>query len=275
MRLGILTDIHLSPPGSPPAAWYNPYQFDTVRERLAQAIRFLEVEGVDRFAVLGDLTHHGDEPSLQEAIAILATANVPVWILPGNHDLTSGITPFTGAIDAAGGGTVIAIGSEPVPLDSAWRVAGLPIERNRDGGGFMASPAPEPDSWGDGPVLLLSHFPVLSLQQPCANANLKYAGDLHNAGHVATSLVDRAAPTLVINGHLHIRHTDVRGSVLQAACGAQVESLFEATVIDIRMWEDGRVTWNATPIQPVWPGVSPALAESAQAWTWDGVGWRS
>ena len=116
---------------------------------------------------------------------------------------------------------------------------------------------------------------MLSLLQQCADANLKYAGDLRNGDHLATSLVDRTAPTLVINGHLHIRHTTARGSVLQAACGAQVESLFEVTVVDFGGWNQGRITWAATPIQPVFPGVSPALVASSQAWAWDGAGWHS
>ncbi len=274
MRLGILTDIHLSPPDSPPTAWHNPYQLDTVRERLAQSIRFLEAEGVDRIAVLGDLTHHGDEPSLQEAIAILATANVPVWVLPGNHDLSPERTTLDALIAAHGEGMVEALGPEALPLNDAWRVAGLPIERARDGRGFVASPVPESESWGDRPVLLLSHFPVVSLQSECAGAGLKYAGDLHNAGVVATSCIDRAVPTLVINGHLHVRHATARGPTLQAACGAQVDSLFEATVVDLNAWNEGRVRWTATPIQPVWPGRSPALSDGRQAWAWDGGAWR-
>jgi len=275
VRLGILTDIHLSPPGSPPAAWHNPYQLDTVRERLAQSIRWLEGQGVDRIAVLGDLTHHGDEPSLHETIEILATSNVPVWVLPGNHDLTSGIAPFSGAIDAAGNGTVTTIGGEPVPLDDAWRVAGLAIEQRPDQSGFMASPVPNPGSWDGGPVLLLSHFPVLSLKQECAGARLKHAGDLVNVNEVEAPLMERTSPTFVIHGHLHVRHTAARGSVLQAACSAQIESLFEATVVDFGAWGEGRVRLAATSVREAWPGVSPGLTQPVQTWAWDGAGWHS
>ncbi len=274
MRLGILTDIHLSPPGSPPAGWHNPYPLETVRERLVQSIRFLETEGVDRIAVLGDLTHHGDEPSLHETIEILATSNVPVSVLPGNHDLTLGIAVFSVAIAAVGNGTVTAIHSQPAPLDGAWQVSGLSIEQ-APGGGFMAAPLPDPDAWGDDPLLVLSHFPLLSLQQECAGAGLKYAGDLTNADHLAAVLATRPGPTLVIIGHLHIRHAAANGPVLQAACGAQVESLFEATIVDFGDWNQGRITWTATPIQAVWPGVSPALSEPHQRWIWDGADWRA
>lgn len=169
---------------------------------------------------------------------------------------------------------VEAIGSQPVPLDDAWRVAGLPIERT-PGGHFMASALPGNDSLGDGPLLLVSHFPVLSLQQACVEAGLKHAGDLTNAREVADSLLDHAGPTFVINGHLHIRHAAAQGPVLQAACGAQVESLFEATLVNLEAWCNGRISWTATPVQAVWPGISPALSDPVQAWTWDGAAWRS
>jgi len=274
VRLGILTDIHLSPPDSAPTAWHNPYQLETVRERLAQSIRFLEEEGADRIAVLGDLTHHGDEPSLREAIELLATANVPVWVLPGNHDLTPDRASLDGEIAACGGQSVSALGSPPVPFGDAWQVAGLPIRCAPNGLGFEASTVPDPGTWGEGPLLVLSHFPVLSLQDECARAGLKYAGDLLNGDEVAEALVARVAPTLVVNGHLHVRHAAARGSVLQAACGAQVESLFEATLVDLGAWNQGRVHLAATPVREVWPGVSPALSEPEAAWTWDGGGWR-
>jgi len=275
VRLGILTDIHLSPPDNPADGWHNPHQFKTVRERLAKSIRWLETEGVDRIAVLGDLTHHGDEAPLREVIEMLGASNVPIWVLPGNHDLTSGSATFAGAIEAFGRDMVEVIGSQPVPLDDAWRVAGLPIERASDGAGFVAAPASDPHKWGDGPVLLLSHFPVLSLRKECVEADLKYAGDLTNAREVATLLLERPGPTFVINGHLHVRHAASQGSVLQAACGAQVESLFEATLVDFGNWDQGCIAWTATPMEPVWPGVSPALTIANQAWTWDGVAWRS
>ncbi len=274
MHLGILTDIHLSPPGSPGGSWHNPHQFETVRERLAQSLAWLEAQGVDRIAVLGDLTHHGDEPSLREVIEILGTSSVPVWVLPGNHDLEPDIAALTGTITGAGESVVQVIGSQPVPLDNAWHVAGLPIER-APGGGFMALALPGTDSLGDGPLLLISHFPALSLREECAAAGLKYAGDLVNAGVVAGSLLGRAAPTFVINGHLHIRHATSRGTVLQAACGAQVESLFEATVVDFGNWDQGRIAWTSTAMEPEWPGISPALSDPVQTWLWDDKGWRT
>lgn len=274
MRIGILTDIHLSPPDSAPTAWHNPYQLETVRERLAQSIRSLEAQGANRIAVLGDLTHHGDEPSLKEAITILAKANVPVWVLPGNHDLTADRTALDEVIAACGGRTVTALGETPISLGDTWHVAGLPIRRSPNGPGFEASAVPGPVAWGDDPVLVLSHFPILSLVAECAAADLKYAGDLANADQVATALAARAAPTLVINGHLHIRHAAAQGSVLQAACGAQVDSLFEATLVDFGAWNEGRVRLTATPMREAWPGVSPALADPGQRWTWDGASWR-
>ncbi|MEA2524144.1 MAG: hypothetical protein QOF73_1371, partial [Thermomicrobiales bacterium] len=38
MRLGILTDAHLCPPGTPPDGCHNPYAFDRAEALLAQAL---------------------------------------------------------------------------------------------------------------------------------------------------------------------------------------------------------------------------------------------
>jgi hypothetical protein len=34
------------------------------------------------------------------------------------------------------------------------------------------------------------------------------------------------------------------------------------------------VRWTATAIDPVWPGIVPALSEPEQAWQWTGSGWE-
>jgi hypothetical protein len=274
VRLGILTDIHHRPPGSAPDGWHNPHQFDTVLDRLAQSLAWLRNEGVERVAVLGDLAHEGDAESLREVVDVIGESGIPAWLLPGNHDLGQGGDTLAGVIAESGHPSLTLLGASPTALAGDWLVTGLDIQRAAPGG-YEATSIPDPSSWGSAPLLLLSHFPVLSTRGEVLGACLKYAGDLTNAGQVAATVLERAAPTLVLSGHLHVRHAISQGPVLQASCGAQVESLFEVTVVSFDNWDSGRVTWTSTAIQPVWPGVNPALSEPTQRWVWDGSVWST
>jgi Icc-related predicted phosphoesterase len=273
MRLGILTDIHIAPTGNHADAWHNPHQFDTARQRLADSIAWLEQQGIDRLAVLGDLTHHGDDTSLRETLAIIANATVPVWVLPGNHDLGHGPSTLADALASNGHTHVEVIGSDPVPFGDTWQVVGTGLAKST-GGGYEATPEPDSTSWSDAPTVVLSHFPLISLRDACTEAGLKYAGDLVNGSEIVARLAARLAPVLVVNGHLHVRHAATQGAVLQAACGAQVESLFEATLIDLNEWPEGIVRWTSTAIQPPWEGPDPALSPDAESWRWSGSAWQ-
>jgi len=272
MRIGILTDLHLRQPGTAPDGWHNPHQFDTARQRLTAVLDFLDTQRIDRIAVLGDLTHDGDDATFYDVLAILATSPVPVWIVPGNHDLAIDASGLANAITNHAGQLEHLSGTVR-PIADSWQVAGLGIARVPDG--YDIDPVPDITAWNDAPTLVLSHFPLLSLKDEAIAAGLKYAGDPRNQQHLAIPLQARSAPTLVISGHLHIRHTQAIGPVLQVSCGAQIESLFEVTVLDLTKWPDGIVRWQATAIEPVWPGIMPALSDPEQAWRWDGTSWQS
>ena len=211
MRLGILTDIHHCPPGSPPDGWHNQHQFADVAERLERSIQWLENEGVDRLAVLGDLTHFGDLASMREVIEIFGQSQVPCWILPGNHDLTADGSTLVEVLSSVGGASVEPIDGQTIPFGPSWFATGLEMERAGPGI-YQASSQPDVAGWGDAPVLVLSHFPVLSLQTHCADAGLKYAGDLANRNPIGAAVLGRTAPTLVIHGHLHVRQVVTDGS---------------------------------------------------------------
>ena len=272
MKLGVLTDIHLCPPGSPPDGWHNPHQFETVAERLERAMAWLAARGVDQVAVLGDLSHMGDAASLRAVVDILGASGLQTWVLPGNHDLVPDPVALATAVADAGHDHVRLLDGAAIPFGPTWQVAGLVMVR-AETGGFRADPEPEMDAWGERPTVLLAHYPVLSIRDDAAAANLKYAGDLANGEPQADALRQRPAPTLIVHGHLHIRHATASGSALQASCGAQVESLFEVTVFDLGGWDDGRVSWQATAIQDIWPGVNPALSDPTQSWRWSGSAW--
>jgi hypothetical protein len=271
MRIGMLSDLHLRQPGLSPDGWHNPHQFETARERLATALDLLGQEGVEAIAVLGDLTHDGDEATFHDVLEILATAPVPVWIVPGNHDLMPDTSVLVRAL-AGYTGSPMLLSGESLLFMGGWQVLGCGLTRTPDG--YLVEPGPLLQTLDD-PALVLSHFPLLSLRTQASAASLQYAGDPLNGAAVVAELTNRAVPVLVFSGHLHIRHAQAQGPVLQASCGAQVESLFEMTVLDLSAWSEGMVSWQATSVAPVWPGVEPALSDAHQTWRWDGDHWLS
>ncbi len=269
MRLGILTDIHICPPGSPASGWHNPHQFASVRERLAQSLDFLNSQNLDRLVVLGDTANFGDHGSLREALATLTRSTAPVWIIPGNHDLDERPDSLAHAIAADGHTTIEVLDATPRPLTTGWQVVGTGLARVGDLD-YAAEPVPDIASWGDTPTLAFSHYPLLPIRENFAQAGLKYDRDLANIDAIVTPLLARTAPTLVFHGHVHVRTLLQQAAVLQVACGAQIESLFEATVVDL---SPTGVAWQATNIQPIWNGTKVDLIDPSQAWQWTGTTW--
>src|SRR5687767_4173244 len=90
MRLGIVTDVHLCPPGAPPGAWHNPYDLESMPRRLTLALERLVAEGVEAIAMLGDLTSSADADSVNRGLGILAESPAPIRFVPGNHDAEAG-----------------------------------------------------------------------------------------------------------------------------------------------------------------------------------------
>jgi len=272
LRLGVLTDIHHCPPGSPPGGWHNPHHFDDALDRLRTSLAWLEGQRVDRLAVLGDLTHFGDETSLGEVLAVLGASSLPTWILTGNHDLNPDHTALAAALDAGKHANVRSIEGKQEAFGPDWLVVGLGMERGTNGAGFSAAGLAM-GSWADTPAIVVSHFPLLSTAAEVKGAGLKYAGDLVNGAEIESALLARTAPTIAISGHLHVRHAMAKGAILQASCAAQIESLFEATVFEFGDWGDGRISWSSTSMQNVSDGTLPVLSEREQRWSWDGAGW--
>ncbi len=123
MRLLVLSDLHLSPGGKPPAF-----------ERLS-AYTVDDVEGV---MLLGDVIDKTDENSIdlgREVIAGFADAGLPVLSVPGNHDHLPDHRRLVSGIDGARllHGTAITLvdrGAEPVNegADDSLRIVGWGCE---------------------------------------------------------------------------------------------------------------------------------------------------
>ena len=108
-----------------------------------------------------------------------------------------------------------------------------------DGATVLASAAGSRDfehrGLGDGDEVDLGGLTLTALEvrrlDPVRAAALPYAGDLADREALAEPMVERAAPTVVVCGHLHVREGIAEGSLLQLACCALVEPPFEATVL--------------------------------------------
>ena len=272
VRLGIVTDSHLCPAGTPPGLWHNPLHYDRAEALLDRAVRFLKDREVDAVAMLGDLTNFGDEASIARAVAVLATAGVPVLVVPGNHDSEPGAAAFCAHVDRLGAPDVAMAGGN---RDLAGQsMVGL-TELTPDNDGLLVIGDVESDGWGDSPIVLLTHFPLLDRSAETLAAGLKYAGGFRDGG-VARRLVERPAPAIVLHGHLHIRDTTSERNLLQIGCAALIEPPHEATVVEIEARDGGcRVAVEHVSLAPSDVARLPVMAAAWGDWVFDGEAWAS
>lgn len=270
MRAGVVSDIHVSLDPDRRASWHNQYDFAGVGQRLKRVAQLFTAEGVDLVLALGDLAHDGDAPSLRGALAPLA-GGAPLHVVGGNHD---GPRPALALGQLALDGMRLP-GWRALRASSDVRVAGLRVQR-RQPGRWAAGRPPALATWGEGAVVLASHFPVLSLASQVRARGLPYAGDLACRDEVAAPLLARPAPTVVVCGHLHVRESSASGTLLQLACGALIEPPFEAAIVDIEAAGDGlRVTRRAHELDSAPECRDPRLAPAAESWRFSPRGgWR-
>ena len=237
MKLGVITDIHLYPDPNTEKrfAWHNPYPIKRAMAQYDTALARCMEEGVDAIVILGDIAHVGDNACLEAGIARAAATGKPVWVVPGNHDCTVRADAVASAVSKHGYSRVTLpdpAGERNAVLTS-WRVAGLPIASDDGGNSARALEPPDLDLWLDSPVLFLTHFPMLSLVEHCAEAGLKYAGNLGNFSEITPALHQRIAPTLVLHGHLHVRDELAQGSMLQLSFSALIEPPHEIAILEL------------------------------------------
>ena len=90
-------------------------------------------------------------------------------------------------------------------------------------------------------VAWFTHYPAISFSEEVSSAGLVYGDNLEDLEEVARRLLAREAPTVVVNGHVHLRATRIEGPVLQVSCAALVEPPFEVTLLDLVKLGGGRV----------------------------------
>ena len=123
----------------------------------------------------------------------------------------------------------------------------------------------------------MTHYPVVSLAERVAAEGLKYPGDLEDLPSVTGPLLGRAAPTVVVHGHAHVRDALATGGVLQISCAALDEPPFEAIFLDVTE-EDGRVSVRRECVQfAPFPeeATLPMLSPRSQRWTFEEGTWKA
>ena len=274
MKIGVVTDAHLAVSGEPVAAFHNPYDFANARRNLERALDRHRAAGVDAIAMLGDLAHTGDDASHALGFMLLEAGGIPVWIVPGNHDTDEAVFALAERIAARTGTPVRALDETGETVDGL-RVAGLPI-RAVDPINLWSPALPEVAVWGDEPALLLCHFALISRERSTLDAGFTYAGDVINQPEIAAALQGRAAPTVVLNGHHHIRDATVAGPVLQIGCPALIEPPHETALIEIEV-ADGEMTVRIehTAVAPSNVARLPVIAPATGVWRFTKGRWET
>jgi Icc-related predicted phosphoesterase len=277
LRVGLVNDLHWmhAPPASP-TAWHNPGEFEGVLDRLQLALEHFAAQEVDLVIAAGDFAHHGDLDSLAHALSALGTASAPVLVVSGNHDVVDDQRLLERALThAAIQGVALATG-EGSP-HGEMRVAGVHVDASEGWFGVRLREPPDTVAWSSEPVLLISHYPVLSLASAVTASGFPYPGDLVDRAEIAERLSARSAPTVVLSGHIHARASVAEGPVLQIANAAMVEPPYECSVIEIEIAPSGALMVMRESVRM---GASasrrePVFCASREEWTFDGTGWSS
>ena len=79
----------------------------------------------------------------------------------------------------------------------------------------------------------LTHFPLLSFEDRCREAQLLYSAHLDQLAPPPAVLPATPARSVVLSGHLHLRATTTAANVLQLAFAALVEAPYEVAVVEL------------------------------------------
>lgn len=257
MRLGIATDLHLTPEPRT-GEWNFPVRYDRALDRLALALGWFGEREVDAVLILGDLTEEGDRASLDRVLAALGERTpADAYVLGGNHDgplldaLREAVRAPVAVLDELRAGGVLLVGRHCVGLGE-FRFC-LPL-------GELPG--------GDGLLVLATHFPVVSREAAVRARELRYAGDLVDAAEAARTLRDRPGPTVVLCGHLHVDDAYADGTLLQVVTPPVVEGPGVAAIVEIGGGDRPTVRQELRVLDGDGPGAD-------RTWAFDGARWTA
>jgi predicted phosphodiesterase len=275
LRLGVLSDLHGSSDPAERGSWHNAYDFAGMPERVDDALAWLTANDADLVVLAGDLTHHADPAALEAVLRRCASATPrPLIVVSGNHDVAGEQAPLADAIERIAHARLTLARPEG-ERHGAVRIAGVNVASAA--GWFHAGleRPPAVDAWGEDPVVLVSHFPLLSHAVALADRGLAYPGDVLDRAAIEQRLGERAAPTVILSGHVHARVVDTRGSLLQLTQAALIEPPFDAALVELATADDGilQVTRRTRRTGVARAPYEPALVEGDGAWRFDGASW--
>ncbi|HKP20237.1 MAG TPA: metallophosphoesterase [Thermoleophilaceae bacterium] len=271
MRLGVVSDVHMTMDPATRASWHNPYDFAGLPGRIDAVRDVFRRAGVDAAVVCGDVTHAGDSEAVRAALGRLkAGLDRPVLVVAGNHDM---LESDDGLERSMPDGCRM-LPPEPFAL-GAVRLAGVPVARDPEtrtprwtGAGELV---------GDGRVsVVASHFPVISRARRLRELGLAYPRGLGNREELYRHVCG-GGPVVVLSGHIHARESHAEGRVLQLSAGALVEAPYEAAIVDVsvRRWLV-RVRRRVQVLGPPPAGPDPVLAPADETWIFTaGCWWRA
>lgn len=253
MRFGVVTDVHLAPREKPATAWHNIIDFARGEQLLERALGFFREAEVEGVLILGDLVHDGDDPSLRRGIELIASAGLPIRIVPGNHD---GEGAWRDAIGGAGDSIRAADGDRIAIRDVTE------FNYHPDTELWQAALPELPDA----PAVVLTHAPVLSCQEALDAAELRFAGGFAWDG-AAEALTGRDQPTVLLHGHLHVRMELAAGPVLQLGFAALIEAPHAVAVLELETTGDDFVVSVAHhSVAEYDVAVVPVLSPAVSRW---------
>ncbi len=275
LKLGVIADAHLCPGGAEVWGSQNDHVTEYPDEGYRLALNLCAREGVDAVLLLGDLSQSGDDESLERGLKLAAETGLTTWVVSGNHDCFERTGALESAVERVGAENARLATPAGEPAGEGLRVAGAGVESGDRG--YAAGGTPNARAWGEEPALWLAHYPVLSFADEVHEADFVYGDDLEDREEVARPLLERQAPTVVVNGHLHLRDARTRESVLQLSCAALVEPPFEVTLIEVGFEEESFfVRRMSRPVLPMPDGVRlPALSPARGEWVFEGGAWRA
>jgi predicted phosphodiesterase len=240
LRLGVVSDIHWCPDVNRVDYWHEALDFAGVSLRLGTALAYFDDCAVDAVVLLGDLSHDGDSDSLDAVRRLCAEHwSGPLFVVAGNHDLVD-------------------------ELPDAGDVGRIPLVKKLSGGDLSPS----------GPLVLLTHYPLLSQKAVFEERGFKYAGCDDHADEVVARLLERSAPTVVLCGHVHARESRSNESILQLTVGALIEPPFECAIVELETSpEHFTLHRHSHRLASTGVGVEPVFAPADENWAFQESGW--
>jgi predicted phosphodiesterase len=276
LRLGIISDAHLSPPGTRYSSSHSEYKNSDIMVAYQLALRRCVQEGADGIALLGDLSQSGDDESLEAGVRMAAETGRTVWAVSGDHDCFKRADALPGAVRLVGADNVRLAAPAGEVVEGGLRIAGFSVAIGSRS--YAAGPGGKPDvsSWGDDLVAWLTHFPMISFSEEVSRAGLTYGNNLEDLEEVARPLLERSAPTVVVHGHIHLRNARVEETVLQISCQGLVEPPFEVVLLDLEPESDRMlVRAESVALAPSLSVRLPTFSPPRREWVFEAGAWRS